>query len=413
MMKKIIFSFVSILMVAASPAQTIGNDAFPQLKGGILDFNLSKDSTADGNQIRFGGFFDATAYYTDAKNADTERGFDITHADLSVEGRFLKGKLGFFLQADFATSDPLLDALVSYMPVRGLRITAGQKQSFTNTRQMMMLDQGQAFNERSFVSRSFFKSGRELGLFLEGRLPIKKTGLDIGVSVTSGDGRNSFGSSSTDPDCGGLKYGGRVSFYPFGFFSPGNELVFNDFARETTPKLAIGGAFSYNDGASSPVGEGHGEFTMYDEKGEVRYPDYRVITADVLFKWQGFSLLADYVNTTAASLDRLYLDPNGGTKLQPKQISDYLALGNGFDVQAGYLFPKMWAVDVAYSMVRPEWEETSSVLQRAENIEAGVSKYFAGNSVKIQLATEYTRYTRKMTDDDKSFTVRFNLQLVF
>lgn len=413
-MKKINILLFSLTMASGISAQTIGNNSYPQLRDGLLDFRLGKETGIDRDRIRIGGFIDASVYHTEIKNADASNGFDVTHADLSIEGSLLKGRLGFFLQADFASSDPLLDAWVSYRPVRGLRIIAGQKQSITDTRQMMMLDQGQAFCERSFVSRTFFRSGREVGLFVEGRIPAGLTGFDLGASVTSGDGRNSFGSSSTDPDCGGLKYGARASFYPMGFFSPGNELVFTDFARETTPKIAIGAAFSYNDGASNQVGEGHGDFTMYNSEGKVRYPDYRRISADVLFKWQGFSLLVDYINTTATRLNSLYLDPDGGTRLQPRQIADYLALGNGLDVQAGYLFSKMWAVDAAYSMVRPEWPETaSSVLRRADNIEAGVSKYFAGNSVKLQLMTSYTRYKEEFGARYKDFTIRFNMQLIF
>lgn len=412
-MKTIIISFVSLLAAASAMGQTIGNEAYPQLNGGLLDFNLSKNEADNGNKIRIGGFFDASAYHTEIKNASSENGFDITHADLSIEGNLLNNKLGFFLQADFANSDPLLDAWVAYRPVKGLTISLGQKQSITDTRQMMMLDQGQAFSRRSFVTRSFFKTGRELGLFVEERVGIKNVGFDIGASVTSGDGRNSFGSSSTDSDCGGLKYGGRVSFYPLGFFTPGNESVFNDFVRESSPKLAIGGAFSYNDGASNAVGEGHGDFVMYNEKGEKQYPDYRRVSADILFKWRGFSLLADYINTTGTSLQKLYLDPDGASKLQPRQIADYLALGNGFDIQAGYVFPKMWALDAAYSMVRPEWNEKSSVIQRADNMEAGVSKYFVGNSIKLQLAAEYTHYRHSFGDPYKDFSVKFNFQLIF
>lgn len=137
------------------------------------------------------------------------------------------------------------------------------------------------------------------------------------------------------------------------------------------------------------------------------------MSADILFKWNGFSLLADYINATATSLDGLYLDADATGSLQPRQIADYLVLGNGLDIQAGYVFPKMWAVDAAYSMVRPEWEEQSSVLRRADNIEAGVSKYFVGNSIKLQLTAGYTRYSRLYGDQYKDFTVRFNFQLIF
>ena len=83
-------------------------------------------------KLRFGGYLQGSGYYTDIKNAESEYGFDIDHAYLSLEGSFLNEKLGFFLQADFADSYPLLDAWVSYAPWKQLKISAGQKQTFTN-----------------------------------------------------------------------------------------------------------------------------------------------------------------------------------------------------------------------------------------------------------------------------------------
>ena len=319
-----------------------------------------------------------------------------------------------FLQADFADSYPLLDAWVSYAPWKQLKISAGQKQTFTNTRQMMMLDQGLAFGEHSLMDRTFSRTGRELGLFVESRLSLGKLGFDLGAAVTSGDGRNSFGSSSTDPDLGGLKYGGRVTVYPLGFFTSGNELVFNDFIREKSPKLAIGVAYSYNVGASNMVGEGHNDFQMYDKEGAADYPDYRKLSADLLFKWNGFSLLAEYVNATANGLNGLYVEKDEGAKLKPRQIANYLALGNGLNVQAGYLFRKLWALDVAYSKVNPEWKETGqSVLREADNITFGASKYFNNNTFKLQLAGSYTSYNQLVGAGSKEFQVKLNLHILF
>ena len=57
---------------------------------------------------------------------------------------------------------------------------------------------GLAFGEHSLMDRTFSRTGRELGLFVESRLSLGKLGFDLGAAVTSGDGRNSFGSSSTD-----------------------------------------------------------------------------------------------------------------------------------------------------------------------------------------------------------------------
>lgn len=409
-MKKIYTGVFSLLFAAGLSAQTIGSEVYPQLKDGLLDLNLK----SPGQKIRIGGYVQTSGYYTEIKNDDADYGFDVEHACLNMEGSFFDGKLGFFLQGDFAESYPLLDAWVSYMPIKALKISAGQKQTFTNTRQMMMLDQGQAFGERSGMSQVFFNTGRELGLFLESRLTIGKVGAEIGLAVTSGDGRNSFGSSSTDPDCGGLKYGGRANIYPLGFFIQGNDMVFHDFVREKTPKLALGVAYSYNNGASNRIGEGHGDFVMYNKNGETDYPDYRRLSADLLFKWGGFSFLADYTNTTGNGLNKLYISPDENAKLQPQQITDYLALGNGLDVQAGYLLPNLLAVDLSYSMVRPEWKETeNSTLHRADYFQAGVSKYIRNNSIKLQLTTAYARYKKGFEEPYKDLTVKFNAQIIF
>ena len=74
-------------------------------------------------------------------------------------------------------------------------------------------------------------------------------------------------------------------------------------------------------------------------------------------------------------------------------------------MQAGYLFPHKWAVDAAYSLVRPEFDDESSYLKRADNYELGVSKYFLGNSIKLQVAGEYTRFEKKFGDEYQNFIV--------
>ena len=55
-------------------AQTIGNEAFPQLKDGLLDLNLR----TPGQKLRFGRLSPGDqVYYTDIKNAESEYGFDM------------------------------------------------------------------------------------------------------------------------------------------------------------------------------------------------------------------------------------------------------------------------------------------------------------------------------------------------
>lgn len=81
-----------MILATGMYAQTIGNEAFPQLKDGLLDLNLR----TPGQKLRFGGYLQGSGYYTDIKNAESEYGFDIEHAYLSLEGSFLNEKLGFF-----------------------------------------------------------------------------------------------------------------------------------------------------------------------------------------------------------------------------------------------------------------------------------------------------------------------------
>lgn len=402
---------MACLTVTAAPAQSLHSEAQPMLTDGILNFDLG----GSGNRVRIGGFISAEGHLTEVKNDNNESGFNLEHTLFNVEGSFLDDKLGFFLQTDFTLNYPLLDAYVTWQPVKDLRLTAGQKQTFTNSRDMMLHDQMTAFGGRhSGMSQSLNDTGRELGVFAEYRIPSKTVGLDIGAAVTSGDGRNSFGSSSVDSDCGGLKYGGRVTLYPLGYFKRGNEMVFHDFVRETTPKIALGAAFSFNDGTSHKVGEGHGDFTMYDIDGETAYPDYRKWSADLMFKWQGFTLLADWQNTTATHLDNLYTAASAASKLRPEQIADYLALGNGVDVQVGYLFRSLWAVDAAWSYVKPEFDETdSSSLNKKSSIDLGVSKYIFNNTVKLQLLGNYTKYRTEFMKPYKNRSVKLNVQVMF
>ena len=51
-MKKIIIGVFSLILATGMYAQTIGNEAFPQLKDGLLDLNLR----TPGQKLRFGGF---------------------------------------------------------------------------------------------------------------------------------------------------------------------------------------------------------------------------------------------------------------------------------------------------------------------------------------------------------------------
>ncbi len=397
-MKRVLFTAVFALCTLSVLAQGKSSEIRFELGKGLnVRFNNGQ------HVVRLGGYLQSDALYESVKDLDPEFGFGIKRAYLSFGGDFYNEKLSFLLQMNYTDAYPLLDAWIAYRPAKWLKLSVGQKQTFTGTRSMMMYDQTLALGNRGLSDRTFYASGREFGIFAESRIPLCTTGFDVGVAVTSGDGRNSFGINSADTDLGGLKYGGRVTFYPLGFFRKDNELTGSDFAHEQKVKIALGGAISYNVGASNQIGEGHGEFHLYDADGGIAYPDYQKIAFDVLMKYRGFTFLAEYTNASGNGIQGLYSSPSPLGGLKPREIADYLTLGDGYNVQAGYLFNGKWAVDLRYSTVRPEWSDHQQKIQNTTAYTAGVARYFIDNRLKVQLIGAYqdwpdaTTYNKKVS----------------
>lgn len=406
-MKKIVFTLLLAGVSIAALGQNNTNNVNMELgKGLTVSTNSGAEVFNIGGYVQLEGIFDNT------KDNPNETRFGVRRAYLSLGGSFFREKLSFYTQFDFADSYPLLDAWVAWHPIQTMTVSVGQKQAFSGPLSMGFSDKALALGNRSLADRTFYASGRELGIFIEGRIPMGPVGLDLGGAVTTGDGRNSFGSSSLDFDLGGLKYTGRATFFPLGFFSEGNDRTDVDFAREKKPKLAIGGTFSYNVGASDAIGEGHGTMSLFDSEGKADYPDYQKIAADLMFKYSGFTLLAEYVNATAAGLKGLYSQPQSNAQLVPRQIAEFLVLGSGYSVQAGYLFRRNWAVDVRYSAVAPEWKDKTELLNKMSTITGGIAKYFIDNRLKIQLAATYTDWP-DLSVNNKRFTAEITAHVVF
>jgi hypothetical protein len=207
------------------------------------------------------------------------------------------------------------------------------------------------------------------------------------IAITSGDGRNSYGVDSRDVDLGGLKYAARLDLFPLGHFALGNDLYSSDLLHEKKPKFMIGGAWSYNVGASNTTGEGHGDFLLYNSNGDIALPDYRQIYLDFLAKYRGFSLLVECANASATSLEDRFTGTAAGTALAPGQISTFLALGNSYNTQLGYVTKSGYSLDFRYGKANPEFALiATSQLADLENYTIGFSKYFKGHHLKLQTA---------------------------
>ena len=336
------------------------------------------------------GTFTRRAYLT-FKASDLERGIDV------------------LVRANYIASTPLLDAYINYAVNDWLSIRTGQFQNPSNNREMQFYEGHLAMPDRSLLSRTFVETGREFGLSLTGSFGSAESFMVVpSLAVTSGDGINSFGSLSNDPDKGGVKFGGRLDVYPFGQFDATSA---SDFERTETPKAVIGWATNYNMGASGPVGESHGEWLIFDENGQEQLPHYLKNHIDLLAKWKGASLLAEYTNAAAYQLDGAYTSASLGTLLMPTEISQYLMLGNAFNIQGGYLLKNGLQLDVRFGQTFPEFDQGSSLLEVIDAIGGCLTWHVAEHALKLQASAEYLNFQER--PQANGWTAAFQTQFLF
>jgi hypothetical protein len=368
-----------------------------------------KFSFNEGNYIfNLGGFIQPSYTYSQLEDADSQNEFNSRRSYLILSGMALKEKVSFMVQTDYSLNEPLLDAWVAYHPTAHTVITMGQKQTFVNNREMTYREDRLQFADRSLLSTDLSDTGREFGLFAQTRFTLfDQLGIAPMAAVTSGDGRNSFGENSRDADLGGLKIGARLDIYPLGYFKEGNDLYSADLLREDSFKMVLGGAISKNSGASSAVGEGHGDFLLYAADGDINLPDYTQAYIDILMKFKGFSLLAEFTDASVGDIGIAYVDENSTAILAPGEISQRLALGESYNVQLGYVLKSGWSLDLRTQATTPEFDlNPDSVLRDYSSYTVGVTKYFKSNNLKMQAAFTSVDYTNLGTQTIGEFLVQ-------
>ena len=357
---------------------------------------------------------DEKIYTTDGEYSNVFRQFKSQNSNLFFTGFAKDEKLSFTIQMDYSSSNPLVEAFIGYHLNEKTTLYFGQMQVSHNNLEMVHNEDQLRFTNRGILSQTYTENGEEFGLFFETSFGNQFV-VNPTLAVTSGDGRNSFGEDSRDSDKGGVKFGSRINILPFGDFSIGNRISTVDLMHEEKPKVQIGVAYSKNMGASNQVGDGHGDFILYDNSGDELFPDYSQLFFDLNLKYKGFSLVLEYADAFASGLDQIYTDPNAFNLLIPQQISEYLVVGDSQGIQFGYFTKNGISVDFIYESLNPEFDSyESSVLRKSSNMGVGISKYLAGNNLKIQASLFKTAYENlNNLDDDEFMSGSFMVQIAF
>ena len=241
----------------------------------------------------------------------------------------------------------------------------GNRERLISSANMQMVDRS--------ILNSNFNIDRDMGIQLKhhfnlsDRFLVKET-----VSIAQGEGRN-----ITTGNIGGHQYTTRIELFPFGDFASKGDYLGSDLKFEKDPKLSLAFAYDFNNNASK-TRSNQGSY-MYNDTGFFS-TNISTLYFDAMYKHNGFSFMAEYANRNAD--DALAKNSDGSL------TGDAVQVGNGLNLQTGYLVSKTIEVSARYTNVTLDKKITG---EGAENeYTLGVSKYIAGHKLKVQTDLSYT-----------------------
>ena len=226
--------------------------------------------------------------------------------------------------------------------------------------------------DRSLLN-SRFTIDRDIGIQLRHHFNLTDTFLVKEIfSIAQGEGRN-----ITTGNVGGHQYTTRVELFPFGDFKNKGDYKGSDLKFEPSPKLSLGVAYDFNNNASK-TRSNQGSY-MTNDTGFYS-TNISTLFVDAMYKYQGFSLMAEYANRTAD--DAFAKNSDGSLTGAEVQV------GNGLNIQTGYLLSKTVEFSGRYTNISLDREITGKGSENQYTL--GLSKYIAGHSLKVQTDVSYT-----------------------
>lgn len=363
--KKSVF-FSGILSL---PLFAFGQVEVPGKLGKGIAFTASDSSFSARLNARF------QTLYMGEYNLDSEGysdGITIRRARLKFDGFVFSPKLEYKIELGLSnqdisgataeqsnTANIVLDAVGKWNFAPGFSLWFGQAK-LPGNRERVVSSQKLQFVDRSLLN-SRFNLDRDLGVQLHHESKLGTAVFRQIASLSMGEGRN-----ITSGNAGGYDFTGRLEFLPLGTFMSDGDYVGGDISREPAPRLSVGLTYDFNTNASRERGQ-LGSFF------EARR-DLKTLFADAMFKYRGFSAMAEYADRQTIGSPVVASDIAGN-------VTQAFFTGTAFNIQAGYLFGNDLELAGRYTTIKPE-----AVTQRDKNQQytLGVSRYFSGHTLKLQ-----------------------------
>ncbi len=328
-----------------------------------------------------------------------QQNFLVRRARLKFDGFAYSPKLEYKLELGLSNADLsggsaftgsapryILDAVVKWNFYENLVLWFGQTKLPGNIERVISSGDLQQV-DRSLLNR-FFNIDRDMGFQLRHHFNLSEKFLvrEI-VAVSQGEGRNVI-----TGNLGGYQYTSRLELLPFGKFLSKGDYKGSDLKREEKPKLMLAASYDINHNAVK-TRSNQGVYMITDTG--FYETTVNTLFVDAMFKYNSFSLMGEYAHRSAK--DALAKNSDGtltGTAVQ---------VGNGLNLQTGYLFKKNWEVSGRYTNITLDKEITGRNPQTQYTL--GLSKYVVGHKLKVQTDLSY------LSEDNDSNGLMYRLQL--
>lgn len=366
---------------------------------GIVNFVAGDSSYSVKFNIRMQQLFVAqTTLDGELNQGDVTTNFFTRRSRLKFGGFAFNPKITYKLEIGLSNRDfggantstnnadkMILDAVVKWNFYKNFSFWVGQTKLPGNIERVISSQQLQFVDRSQLNSR--FNIDRDQGVQLRHHFNAGTMLIREIVSVSQGEGRNIVNGNRN-----GFDYTGRIEVLPFGKFTKKGDYSASDLQREVSPKLLVGLTYDFNDGAQNQRGQLGREM--------LTPTDLHTVFADLMFKYNGVSLMAEYANKKADGTPLVYDDNN--------VLNNSYYTGSALNVQLGYLFQNNVELAGRITTVDPE-----DVTGRTDynQYTFGVSKYVSGHNLKIQSDITLTSENGLSTDDDLMFRLQVELAL--
>ena len=381
MKPKIILTFVSVFVLSYVYAQQTNT---PKFGKGLFNL-IGKDSTWSMNISARVQLLTTAKWDSNSEGlSNPSSSFLTRRARLKFKGFAYSPNLKYKLElglsnrdisgaSEFTNNAPryILDAVIMWNFYENFELWVGQTK-LPGNRERVVSSANLQMVDRSLLNKHF-NIDRDLGLQLRHHFNLSENFIiRETLSIAQGEGRN-----VTTGNLGGHEYTARIEFLPFGSFSSKGDYKGGDLNKEQTPKLSIGTSYDFNNNAVKTKGN-QGSYMILDT-GEMHKTNITTIFVDAMFKYKGFSFMGEYAYRNAKNPFAINSDDS---------IASIVQVGNGLNLQTGYLLGKNWEVSGRYTNISLDKKITGKGSENQYTI--GLSRYIVGHKLKVQTDISYS-----------------------